>query len=78
VAIGIDPTDDTETMQMLSDEKGFTFPVTRGIPDIMLEYGVDSQATTVGVNRDGEIAFRRNKMALSAQEYRELFDGLVN
>jgi hypothetical protein len=44
----------------------------------MLEYGVDSQATTVGVNRDGEIAFRRNKMALSAQEYRELFDGLVN
>ncbi|MDZ7807271.1 MAG: redoxin domain-containing protein [Gracilimonas sp.] len=78
VAIGIDPTDDNETMRKLSEEKGFTFPVTRGLPDIMLEYGVDSQATTVGINRDGEIAFRKNKVALSEEEYRELFDGLVN
>lgn len=77
VAIGIDPTDDDETMRKLSEEKGFTFPVTRGLPDIMLDYGVDSQATTVGVNRDGEIAFRKNKMALSADEYRKLFDELV-
>jgi cytochrome oxidase Cu insertion factor (SCO1/SenC/PrrC family) len=78
VAIGIDPTDDEKTMRDLANEKGFSFPVTRGIPEIMLEYGVDSQATTVGVNKDGEIAFRKNKMALSAEEYRELFDQLVN
>lgn len=78
VAIGIDPTDDEETMRQLAEEEGFTFPVTRGIPQIMLDYGVESQATTVGVNREGEIAFRKNKMALSADEYRELFDQLVN
>jgi len=78
VAIGIDPTDDNETMSKLAEEKGFTFPVTRGIPEIMLEYGVESQATTVGINKDGEIAFRRNKMALSADEYRELFDQLLD
>lgn len=78
VAIGIDPTDDNETMRNLAKEKGFTFPVTRGIPEIMLDYGVESQATTVGINKDGEIAFRRNKMALSAEEYRELFDQLVD
>lgn len=78
VAIGIDPTDDNETMRNLAKEKGFTFPVTRGIPEIMLDYGVESQATTVGINKDGEIAFRRNKMALSAKEYRELFDQLVD
>lgn len=78
VAIGIDPTDDEETMRKLAEEKGFTFPVTRGIPEIMLDYGVESQATTVGVDKDGNIAFRKNKMALSADEYRELFDELVN
>jgi len=78
VAIGIDPTDDEETMRQLAEKEGFTFPVTRGIPEIMLDYGVESQATTVGVNREGEIAFRKNKMALSADEYRELFDQLVN
>ena len=77
VAIGIDPTDDNETMRALSEEEGFTFPVTRGLPQIMLDYGVESQATTVGVNKDGEIAFRKNKMVLSADEYRELFDELV-
>ncbi|MEX2352476.1 MAG: TlpA disulfide reductase family protein [Balneolaceae bacterium] len=78
VAIGIDPTDDNETMRNLAEEKGFTFPVTRGLPEIMLEYDVDSQATTVGVDKEGNIAFRKNKMALSADEYRELFDDLVN
>ncbi|MEX0722456.1 MAG: redoxin domain-containing protein [Gracilimonas sp.] len=78
VAIGIDPTDDEETMRKLSEEKGFTFPVTRGLPDIMLDYGVDSQATTVGVDKDGNIAFQKNKLALSADEYRALFDELVN
>lgn len=77
VAIGIDPTDDKETMQALSEKEGFTFPVTRGLPEIMLDYGVESQATTVGVNRDGEIAFQKNKMVISADEYRELFDQLI-
>lgn len=78
VAVGIDPTDDEEVMRELSEEKGFTFPVTKGMPNVMLDFGVESQATTVGVDRDGNIAFRKNKMALSADEYRELFDELLN
>lgn len=78
VAIGIDPTDDDEVMRKLSEEEGFTFPVTRGEPDIMRAFGVQSQATTVGVNADGTIAFQKNKTALSEEEYRELFDQLVN
>jgi peroxiredoxin len=78
VAISIDPTDDVETMRALAEEKNFQFPSTHGIPEIMLDYDVDSQATTVGVNRDGNIEFRRNKVALSADEYRELFTRLVD
>lgn len=78
VAIGIDPTDDEETMRKLSEKEGFTFPVTHGIPEIMLDYGVESQATTVGVDKKGNIAFRKNKMVLSADEYRDLFDELLN
>ncbi|MDR9417310.1 MAG: TlpA disulfide reductase family protein [Gracilimonas sp.] len=78
VAISIDPTDDEETMRALAEDKGFTFPATSGHPQIMLDFGVESQATTVGVNRNGEIAFQKNKTALSADEYRSLFDELVN
>lgn len=78
VAIGIDPTDDEEVMRKLSEEEGFTFPVTRGEPDIMRAFGVQSQATTVGVNTDGNIAFQKNKTALSEEEYRNLFDELVD
>lgn len=78
VAIGIDPTDDEEVMRKLSEEEGFTFPVTKGLPDIMMDFGVESQATTVGINRDGFIAFQKNKTALTEEEYRELFDGLLN
>ncbi len=77
VAIGVDPTDDEEVMRKLSDEKGFTFPITKGHPDIMVDFGVRSQATTVGINRDGYIAFQK-KAVLSAEEYRSLFDELVH
>jgi peroxiredoxin len=77
IAIGIDPTDDMEVMRNLAEEKGFKFPITKGHPEIMLDFGVESQATTVGVNREGFIEFQKNKTALSAEEYRELFDSLV-
>jgi peroxiredoxin len=77
VAIGVDPTDDEEVMRKLSEEKGFTFPITKGHPDIMVDFGVRSQATTVGINRDGYIAFQK-KAVLSAEEYRSLFDELVH
>lgn len=77
VAIGIDPTDDAEVMRNLSEKHGFTYPTTAGHPEIMLDFGVESQATTVGVNRDGYIEFQKNKTALTADEYRELFDSLV-
>jgi hypothetical protein len=63
-------------MRKLSEEKGFTFPITKGHPDIMVDFGVKSQATTVGVNRDGYIVFQK-KAVLSAEEFRSLFDELV-
>ena len=78
VSISIDPTDDAETMKALADEENFQFPSTHGMPEIMLSFNVSSQATTVGVNRDGYIEFRRNNVALSADEYRELFTKLVD
>lgn len=78
VAVGIDPTDTEEVMRELSEEKGFTYPVTRGLPEVMMDFGVNSQATTVGINREGYIVFQKNKTALSEEEYRELFNRLVN
>ncbi len=78
VAISIDPTDTEDVMKELAEEEGFTYPSTAGNPDLMLEFGVESQATTVGVNRDGLIEFKRSNVALSEDEYRELFDRLVN
>jgi peroxiredoxin len=78
VAIGIDPTDTREVMTKLAKEEGFTFPLTWGHPQIMVDFGVESQATTVGINREGKIVFQKNKTALSEEEYRELFEQLVS
>lgn len=77
VAIGIDPTDTEEVMRKLSKEKGFKFPITKGHPEIMLAFGVKAQATTVGINRNGEVLFQKDKVALSAEDYRALFDELL-
>ncbi len=78
VAISIDPSDTEKVMSKLAREKNFAFPVTKGYPDVMVDFGVNSQATTVGINSDGYIVFQKNKTALSADEYRTLFDRLVN
>ncbi|MDZ7682747.1 MAG: TlpA disulfide reductase family protein [Fodinibius sp.] len=78
IAIGIDPTDTREVMTKLAKEENFKFPTTWGHPQIMIDFGVESQATTVGINRNGKIAFQKNKTALSEDEYRKLFDQLVS
>ncbi len=77
VAIGIDPTDDEKVMRKLAKEKGLTFPITAGNPKVMIDFGVQSQATTVGIDRKGYVAFQKDKTVLSADEYRALFDQLV-
>lgn len=78
VAISIDPTDTEDIMRELATNEGFLFPSTAGHPEIMMDFGVESQATTVGVNLDGNIAFKKPKQALTANEFRELFTALVN
>lgn len=78
VSISIDPTDTEEVMKELAEKEGFTYPSTDGNPDLMLDFGVKSQATTVGVNREGLIEFKRSNVALSEEEYRELFERLIN
>jgi len=78
VSISIDPTDTEEVMRNLAEEEGITYPSTWGHPNIMVDFGVQAQATTVGVNRDGFIAFKRSNTALSADEYRALFDQLIS
>ena len=65
VAIGIDPTDDEEVMRNLAEKEGFTFPSTKGYPNVMVDFGARSQATIVGVNRDGYIVFMKNKLVLA-------------
>ncbi|PWN06305.1 peroxiredoxin family protein [Rhodohalobacter mucosus] len=78
VAVSIDPTDTEDVMRELAENEDFLFPSTAGRPEIMIDFGVESQATTVGVNLDGNIAFKKSKQALTADEFRELFSGLLN
>ncbi|REL38467.1 TlpA family protein disulfide reductase [Rhodohalobacter sp. SW132] len=78
VAISIDPTDTEDVIRDLSEEKNFRFPSTAGHPQIMLDFGVSGQATTVGVDRDGYITFKKEGEALSADEFRELFAELLD
>lgn len=77
VAVGIDPTDDASVMKNLVAEKGITFPITAGNPKVMLDFGVKDQATTVGIDKNGNVLFVKNKAVLSEEEYIELFDALL-
>ncbi|MDR9366066.1 MAG: TlpA disulfide reductase family protein [Balneolaceae bacterium] len=78
ISISIDPTDTKEVISNLVEEEGITYPSTWGHPNIMVDFGVQAQATTVGINRDGYIEFVKSNTALSKEEYQALFDQLVS
>lgn len=77
VAISIDPTDDQQVMTKLAKEKHLNFPLVKGTPKVMIDFGVKTQATTVGINREGYVEFQKDKKVLTADEYRELFEQLL-
>ncbi len=77
VAISIDPTDDHQVMTKLAKEKNLNFPLVKGTPKVMIDFGVKTQATTVGINKEGYVAFQKDKTVLTADEYRELFEQLL-
>jgi len=78
VMISIDPTDTKKVMKRLAEKEGLTYPIVPGSPEIMRDFGVTSQATTVGVTPEGHISFIKQMTALSETEYRFLFDRLLS
>ena len=78
LAISIDPSDTAEVLRELAEEKGLDYPMVPGSPEIMTDFGVKSQATTVGIDAEGNVAFVKEKQVISADEYRELAEGLLS
>ncbi len=77
VAISIDPSDTAEVLQDLAQEENLSYQMVPGSPGIMRDFGVNQQATTVGVNTDGKIVFKEEKKALSEDTYRDLVESLI-
>ena len=57
IAISIDPTDTNEVLLDLAKKHGLEFPMVSGQPKLMVDFGVRGQATTIMVNKKGEITF---------------------
>lgn len=76
VAISIDPTDTTDVLTKLANEKNLIFPIVPGNPQIMIDFGVKGQATTVGVDADGNIQFIKSG-EFSIDEYRSMIESLI-
>ena len=55
LAVSIDPTDTAEVLNKLASENDLSFPMVPGNPQLMLDFGVKGQATTVGINSEGKI-----------------------
>ncbi|MBI5388977.1 TlpA family protein disulfide reductase [Candidatus Woesearchaeota archaeon] len=76
VAISIDPTDTQEVLSKLAKEKGLIFPIVPGNPQVMVDFGVKGQATTVGVDVQGNIRFIKSG-EFSLEEYRSMVGELL-
>jgi peroxiredoxin len=78
ISISIDATDTKEVIQKLADDKWLTYPMTAGYPQIMVDFGVTSQATTVAIDKDWNIIYMANKKHLTEEEYRSLLSALIS
>ncbi|MFC0264350.1 peroxiredoxin family protein [Fontibacter flavus] len=76
VAVSIDPTDDATVMKKLVKEKNLTFPVAPGNPELMVKLGAKAQATTVGIDKNGNIQFME-RAVMTADEFRKVFQSLI-
>jgi len=76
VAISIDPTDTKDVLSKLSSDEGLIFPMVPGNPQIMVDFGVKGQATTVGVDAKGNIVFIKSG-EFSLEQYRSMIKGLL-
>ncbi len=77
VAVSIEPTDDEALMRKLVKEKNLTFPVAAGNPGLMVKLGAKAQATTVGIDKNGNILFKK-RAVMSASEFRKVFQSLID
>ncbi len=77
LAVSIDPTDTATVLSNLAARKGLDFPLVPGNPQLMLDFGVKSQATTIGIDKQGNIVYMKKKKVLKESEFRALFDSLL-
>jgi peroxiredoxin len=57
LAVSIDPTDTNDVLIKLAKKHDLVFPMVSGQPKLMVDFGVRGQATTIIVNKKGEIKF---------------------
>ncbi len=76
ISFSIDPTDTDEVLTKLAKKHNLDYPMVKGSPKVMVDFGVRGQATTVLVNSKGEIVFKESGH-ISLNEYKKLLDDLL-
>ena len=73
ISISIDPTDTDEVLSKLAKKHDLIYPMVAGNPKLMIDFGVRAQATTIIVNKKGEITFKQ-RGHLTLEDYTKLLD----
>ena len=77
VTISIDPSDTDEVLIKLAKKHNLVFPMVAGNPTVMRDFGAKRQATTVLVNTNGEIVYKKSGV-LSLEQYIKLIDEQIS
>jgi len=77
-SVSIDASDTVEVMKNLAQKKNLTYPMTPGYPQVMVDFWVTNQATTVVLDKNGDIILMKNYQVLSVGEYRNILNALLN
>ena len=77
ISISIDPTDTNEVLEKLAKKHNLVFPMVSGQPKLMVDFGVTGQATTIIVNKKGEITFKQ-RGHIKLPEYKKLLNDALS
>ena len=77
IGVGTDPTEDAVDVRGYADRQGYTWDMAPFESSIVADFRILSQSSKVAINGDGVITYRSGYGSLSANDWRNIFEDLL-
>ncbi len=77
IGVDVDPSESAEKISAYASDQGYPWPMAEYDPDILVDYGIRSQASKVMIGGDGVITFRATSSKTRDDKWHEVFQEVI-